>query len=51
MNRIIAITLMSMSAMLLSACERQGPMEEAGEDIDEAVDDVADAVDDDESRR
>jgi len=30
----------------LPACEDQGPMEEAGEEMDETTDDAGDAVDD-----
>lgn len=51
MNKVMAFTLMSAAALLLSACEQQGPMEEAGEAIDDAVEDVEDAVDDNESHR
>lgn len=30
----------------LAACQEQGPMEEAGENIDEAAEEVADEIDD-----
>jgi hypothetical protein len=51
MNRITALTLMSISMLLLTACEKQGPMEEAGEAIDDAIDDAADAVEDEANGR
>lgn len=33
-------------ALMLAACEQQGPMERAGESIDEAVEDAGNAVED-----
>lgn len=34
------------AAMGLPACEEQGPLEEAGEEVDDAMDDAADSVED-----
>ena len=34
------------AAMGLPACEEQGPLEEAGEEVDDALDDAADSIDD-----
>lgn len=45
MKRLIA-SLFATSIFALAACEEQGPMEEAGEDMDEATDDAGDAMDD-----
>ena len=33
-------------ALVLGACEQQGPMEEAGENIDETVEEAGDKVED-----
>lgn len=39
----IAATLLISALMLtLTACEREGPLEEAGEEIDDAFDDATD---------
>ena len=43
---IAAILLMSVLVISLSACEDQGPMEEAGEKVDDTVDDAGDAIED-----
>lgn len=43
---VLAALLASALAFTLSACDDQGPMEEAGEEVDEAVDDTGDAIDD-----
>lgn len=41
----IAATLFAGVLMIpLSACESQGPMEEAGEEIDETVEEAGDAI-------
>ncbi len=46
LKTIAAILLMSALMISLSACEDQGPMEEAGEKVDDTVDDAGDAIDD-----
>lgn len=43
---IAAAVLVSALMIPLSACERQGPLEEAGEKIDDTVEDVGDAIED-----
>lgn len=43
---IIATLLASVLMITLSGCDRDGPMEEAGEQMDEAVEDTGDAVED-----
>ena len=43
---IAAIFLMSALMISLTACEDQGPMEEAGEKVDDTVDDAGDAIED-----
>lgn len=46
-SKAIAAALLASALMIpLSACEKQGPLEEAGEEIDEAVEDAGDAVED-----
>lgn len=51
MKRVFAYILAPAAALLLAACEQDGPMEEAGENLDEAVEDVQDAADDAGNRR
>ena len=41
---VLLALMLSTGAMTLTACE-EGPLEEAGEEIDDAVDDVGDAID------
>ena len=36
MNRVLVPTLLCATVMLLSACEKKGPMESAGDKLDEA---------------
>lgn len=43
---IAAILLVSVLSITLSACEEQGPLEEAGEEFDDAVEDTGDAIED-----
>lgn len=43
---LVALTLGFVSMGFLTACEEQGPAEEAGERIDEAVEDTGDAAED-----
>ena len=42
--RIVAVSILL--AMGIAACEKQGPFESAGEEIDNAVDDSKDALED-----
>lgn len=45
--RSIAAALFAGSLLFtLSACDNQGPLEEAGEEMDEKFDDAGDALDD-----
>ncbi|MGM0952200.1 MAG: hypothetical protein ACQEW7_04370 [Pseudomonadota bacterium] len=43
---IAAAMFISALTLTLSACEQDGPMEEAGEEVDEAVEETGDAVED-----
>ncbi len=43
---ITAALLVSALMITLSACEEQGPLEEAGEEVDDAVEDTGDAIED-----
>lgn len=43
---IAAALFMSALMVTLSACDNEGPMEEAGEEVDETVDNAGDAVED-----
>lgn len=45
-NTIAAVLLGSALMITLSACEEQGPLEEAGEKIDDTVEDAGDAIED-----
>jgi predicted small lipoprotein YifL len=38
--KVILAALMATAALGLSACEKQGPLEKAGEEVDEAVDTI-----------
>jgi predicted small lipoprotein YifL len=38
--RIIAAALAATAALGLAACEKKGPLEQAGEEVDEAVDTI-----------
>ncbi|MDZ7670298.1 MAG: hypothetical protein U5Q16_13100 [Gammaproteobacteria bacterium] len=47
LSEIIGAALLAgILLVALPACEEQGPLEEAGEEIDEGVDDMGDAIDD-----
>lgn len=41
-----ATLLVSVLLVTLPACENEGPLEEAGEEIDEAAEDTGDAIQD-----
>lgn len=43
---IAAALLLSALMITLSACEEQGPMEEAGEEIDEGIEEAGDSIED-----
>lgn len=43
---ITAAVLVSALMITLSACEEQGPLEEAGEEIDDKIEDTGDAIED-----
>lgn len=46
-GKAIAAALFASTLLItLSACEDQGPMEEAGESIDDTVDSAGDSIDD-----
>jgi predicted small lipoprotein YifL len=46
-SRTIAAAILASALMItLSACEEEGPLEEAGEEIDDAVEDAGDAIED-----
>lgn len=51
MKRVFAFALAPAAALLLAACEQDGPMEEAGENLDDAVENVEDELDDVGNRR
>lgn len=44
MNKLYLLFIVAVLG--LTACEQQGPAEEAGEQIDEAAEEVADEIDD-----
>lgn len=47
LSKTIAAALFAGTLMItLSACEEQGPLEEAGEEIDDKVEDAGDAIED-----
>lgn len=43
---LLAALMLSLSLATLNACEQEGPLERAGENIDDAVDDAGDAMED-----
>lgn len=46
-SKTIAAALLAGTLMItLSACEKQGPLEEAGEEIDDTIEDTGDAIED-----
>lgn len=47
LSKTITATLLASALMIsLSACDNQGPMEEAGEEVDDKVEDTGDAFED-----
>lgn len=44
MKGIIAIVAFLMTAGLMTACEKEGPLERAGEKVDEAIEKAADKL-------
>ncbi|GEM_PF-985662 len=44
--KILGIVVILSSALALTACEQDGPMENAGEEIDDAVEEVGDSAED-----
>ncbi len=46
MNSISKWLPVLLATAFLAACEKKGPMEELGEDMDEAIEEVEQAVDD-----
>lgn len=43
-NRTIAIWLTLAAALFLGACENEGPVEQAGENVDQAVEQAGDTI-------
>ena len=43
---VLALSLIGVSSLALTACDDQGPAEQLGENIDEAVNDTKRAVED-----
>ncbi|MFO7606727.1 MAG: hypothetical protein R6W72_10545 [Desulfurivibrionaceae bacterium] len=49
MKKLVKITILVSCLLLvpfLTACDREGPMERAGENVDEAVEETGEAVED-----
>lgn len=47
LNKTIAAALLGSALMItMSACDRDGPLEEAGEEIDDSVEGAGDAIED-----
>ncbi len=46
MQTLMKLLLISLFSLGLVACEREGPMERAGESIDETVEEAGDEIDD-----
>jgi hypothetical protein len=44
--RIFTLSLMLMTALLVGACEKEGPAEQAGKNIDEAAEKTGDKLED-----
>jgi predicted small lipoprotein YifL len=42
---ILLSVMLASGAAALAACDREGPLEEAGEEVDDAVDDAEDELD------
>ena len=45
-NRLLQIAMVLIIGMLITGCEKEGPMERAGKAADEAADDAGEAVKD-----
>ena len=45
-SALILSALLATASLGIVGCERDGPLENAGEEIDDAVDDVADEIED-----
>lgn len=46
MRTMTTLATLLLSGFLFAACENDGPLENAGEEIDDAVEDTGDAIDD-----
>jgi predicted small lipoprotein YifL len=46
MRKLLAVLALVFPLALLTACEQEGPLEQAGEEADQAVEDTGDAIDD-----
>lgn len=46
MKKLLTIIALSLSLGLLTACEQEGPIEDAAEDVDHAVEETAEEVED-----
>ena len=46
MRIYVSLLTLMLAAMISTACERQGPFEEAGEKLDDTVEDVRNSVED-----
>lgn len=46
LSTLFALLFALGGSAMLTGCEDQGPLEEAGEEIDDAVDDAGDAIED-----
>lgn len=44
MKKLMALLLLMLPLTLLSACEQEGPIEQAGEEVDQAAEDAGDAI-------
>lgn len=42
----LVAALLGLGALTLSGCEQEGPMEQAGEQVDDAIDEAQDAAED-----
>jgi predicted small lipoprotein YifL len=45
MRKLLAVLALVFPLALLTACEQEGPLEQAGEEADQAVEDTGDAID------
>lgn len=46
MRIYMSVLSLLLAAMITTACERQGPMEEAGEKLDDATEEIGDSIED-----